>query len=320
MSHIFISYAHADTAYRDKLTAWLLEKNFPSSEIWYDSHIEGGNNWRDDIASALDEAYALVIIVTANSVKSVYCTYEWAYGLGQGIPILPVTFDNINIADVPTPLLSKQFIDCRDTIPDSFKEQIRRFKSVPPPVAAINRRVYEAVYDTHRRFFILGWIGGVIRHYEDDDFQESVWDYFISEAVVAQQSLETLMLEQSHAFSRKQYRLCWNLVDFLKEFGRLRHKSEDYLQKRLFSQFDSTWLPAFEYFEGDGWWRKGVKRYFDWDIGDEHNRMEILAEMTRMFPMFNASDANLFIGNVWADQKSRLASAADGSIDGEKIN
>src|SRR6266496_3529745 len=143
MSHVFVSYAHEDKVYLDKLLAWFHEKTFPEQEIWYDTHIEGGNNWRDEIAAALDEAYALVVIVTANSVKSVYCTYEWAYGLGQGMPILPLIFDDVSIADVPPPLASKQFTNCKVAIPDNFKEQLRRFKSVPPPIAALNKKIYD---------------------------------------------------------------------------------------------------------------------------------------------------------------------------------
>ncbi|MEO1288703.1 MAG: toll/interleukin-1 receptor domain-containing protein [Chloroflexota bacterium] len=89
MSHIFISYAHADRHHLDQLLDWFKENDFAEHEIWYDA-IEGGDNWRDEISASLDEAYAVLIIITENSMESHYCTYEWSYALGQGIPLIPL--------------------------------------------------------------------------------------------------------------------------------------------------------------------------------------------------------------------------------------
>ena len=76
MSHIFISYTHADKSHLDNLVAWLRNNGFAEHELWYDHNIQGGSNWRDEINSALDEAFAILVIVTANSANSLYCTYE----------------------------------------------------------------------------------------------------------------------------------------------------------------------------------------------------------------------------------------------------
>jgi hypothetical protein len=302
LSHVFISYSHGDKVHLDRLLTWLDESGFAEHERWFDQHIDGGNNWRDEIAAALDEAYVVLVIVTATSVKSLYCTYEWAYALGQGIPILPLVFDNVSIADVPSPLAVIQFTDCTGQIPDYLKEQIRHLRSVPPQVAAINRIVYDAIYDTHRRFFILGWIGDGLNTFDEESRRE-VTNYFAQKASEAQKTLQALMIDKAFAFSGKQYRLCWRLIDFLKGFAQLRDAVEDGLHHHLFAQFDSEWLPAFEYFEGNGWWREWKRRYFERNLEDEHNRMEVFAEMMRAFPIFLVSDADILIQNVRLDQQ-----------------
>ncbi len=300
MSHIFISYAHTDKAHLDNLVTWLRENGFAERKIWYDKDIQSGNNWRDEIATALDEAFAVLAIVTTNSMNSRYCVFEWGYTIGQDIPLLPLAFDNLSITDVFPPLTSKQFTNCTDNIPAYLKEQIEQLKSVPPQVAAINKAVYEAIYDTHRRFFILGWLGDGFKAL-DQEFGENVIADFSKKASEAHRALEILITEKAFAFSGKQYRYCWKLMDFLKEFSRLPHKVEGHLQNRLFPQFDASWLPAFEYFEGNGRWSEWIRCYFE----DEIDEIEVFAEMVRAFPLFNASDADILIHNAAIDRKRK---------------
>lgn len=305
MSHIFISYAHHDKPHLDRIMAWLNEHDFAERELWYDHHIEGGNNWRDEIAAALDEAFVVVVVVTAHSVKSLYCTYEWAYAMGQGITILPLLFENLAITDIPSPLASKQFTDCIQGIPEALKDQIARLRSVPPQVAAINRSIYEAINDTHRRFFILGWIGWHSLHQIDDEIRQDVMAYFESKASEAYHTLQTLMTDKAFIFSGKQYRYCWTIMDFLKEFSQLHRKAEGYLQDHLFLDFESKWLPAFEYFEGHKRQRIRRRKYSDdWDLKTRQNRIEVFAEIIRLFSFVEASEAELLVDNLLLDQKS----------------
>jgi TIR domain len=304
MSHVFVSYAHDDKAHLDRLVAWLHDNGFSEHEIWYDQYIEGGNNWRDEIADALDEAFAVLVIVTATSVKSLHCTYEWAYAMGQGIATLPLTFDAVSIADVPTPLTSKQFTNCTETIPAYLKEQISRLRSVPPPAVAINKAVCETIYDTHRRFFILGWLGGGLKSV-DSGLSRMAFAHFIREASEAHQTLQKLMLDKAYAFSGKQYRLCWKLIDFLQELCRLHEGYESHFQDQLFSQFEPFWIPTFEYFEGTGWWGKWTRPYFEMDLADENTRMEVIAEIVKVFPVFDVRDAEMLIQNMRVNPKGK---------------
>lgn len=284
MTHIFISYSHSDKTHLATVTNWLAENNFSPTLVWYDKQLEAGSNWRDEIADALDQAFVVLVIVTKNSVKSVYCTYEWAYAMGQGIPVLPLVLDELTVAEAPSPLLSKQFVNCLDGIPTYLKQQIEQLKTTPPQMAAINRIIYETVLDTHRRFFILCWLGDMLESIGGDDNQEEI-AHFSDEAALARTSLETLMTEKAFAFSGKQHRLCWKLIDLLQVLSRARYRYETSLPEELMQVFENDWLPAFEYFEGHGEWSKWTRRCFETDLSDEQNRIEVVVEMATVLSL-----------------------------------
>lgn len=306
MSHIFISYNRKDKARLDTLLEWLKTHSFSDHEIWYDHQIEGGNNWREEIATALNESFVVVVIVSNNSVQSTYCTYEWAYAMGQGIPILPLVFEDVSIADIPTPLSAKQFTNCIETIPSSLKEQIWRLKSTPPQVAAINRIIFDTIYDTHRRYFILAWIEDGLTSFEHETAREIV-GYFAEDASKAKETLETLMMEKAFAFTVKQHRLCWKIIDHLKDFSRLARNYDPSFDRGPLLDFDDEWLMAFEYFEGDGWWRKAIYHYFEYDLENDHSRLEVMAEIMRAFPYFHSFDADILIRNMHHNRNRKRA-------------
>ncbi len=86
--HIFISYAREDREFAQRLTKSLREsKRIP----WHDLHnIKGGDNWLATIDEALRNAEALIVVMSPWATRSQYVTYEWAFALGAGIPVIPV--------------------------------------------------------------------------------------------------------------------------------------------------------------------------------------------------------------------------------------
>ena len=139
----------------------------------------------------------------------------------------------------------------------------------------------------------------------DAEFRQHVMVFFVRKASEAHQALQTLMIDKSFAFGGKQYRFCWRLVDYLQKLSRLQPEYETYLPVRFYAQFDDTWLPAFEYFEGNGWWSKWIRGHFDEDLADERVKMEVLSEMMRAFPDFQAHDADTLIHNKGVDQQRK---------------
>lgn len=289
--HIFISYPHPDRAALHRLVDWLKAHDIAVSEIWYDDHIEAGDTWREEIDEALDAAYAVLVVVTRHTLRSSYCMYEVGYAFGQGIPIFPLVFETIAITEIPAPLAAKQFMDCTQGIPNTLVQQVRPLQSAPPQARAIDNTVYQAIYATHRRFFILGWLGQAVISL-GDFINDDLMDRFVQEASAAHETLQSLLLDRKAAFNGKQYRHCWQLIDLLHEFRELdlRHRINGLpsgvlrLQKHLYPQFGSTWQPAFAYFERDGQWATSVKPHFEQIAVDDRHKMIVMVELLRAFP------------------------------------
>ena len=87
MSHIFISYAREDAAFVARLRAGLAAEGF---EVWVDSALRPGNDWRVEIDQAIHAAFAVLVVITPDANQSQYVTYEWAYALGLNLKVIPL--------------------------------------------------------------------------------------------------------------------------------------------------------------------------------------------------------------------------------------
>jgi len=52
--------------------------------------LQAGEDWREMIDRAIRESMAVIAILSPESVASAYVTYEWAFALGAGVPVVPV--------------------------------------------------------------------------------------------------------------------------------------------------------------------------------------------------------------------------------------
>lgn len=94
MSHVFISYSRKDAAFAETLRERVREAGF---EIWMDSILPAGSDWRQEIDQSIRQAFALLVVVSPDSRTSEYVTYEWAFALGIGIKVIPLLLE-------PTPM------------------------------------------------------------------------------------------------------------------------------------------------------------------------------------------------------------------------
>lgn len=158
MSHIFISYSHAD---KDKLTL-LVEKlkssGFSDEEIWFDKHIKPGGDWRDEIEEKLKEAYVVVVIVTSESMRSTYVTYEWSWALGYGIPVIPLLFENIPYAGIHSRLGTIQHINCIQGIGNDAIDALQTSKRSLPDIRYIDQLIDNIVQPPRVLIRIVLWL------------------------------------------------------------------------------------------------------------------------------------------------------------------
>jgi HEAT repeat protein len=87
VSHIFISYHHADVTPAYELEAVLLQAGFST---WVNPDPEAGTSWHEWIESGLRGSFALIVLISPESSKAEQVMYEWVYAWGAHIPLIPV--------------------------------------------------------------------------------------------------------------------------------------------------------------------------------------------------------------------------------------
>ncbi|MBA3869249.1 MAG: toll/interleukin-1 receptor domain-containing protein [Anaerolineae bacterium] len=88
MTHVFISYSHKDSAFVDQLET---ELNQRSIATWRHKHnIPGGMTWYKSIVDGLDNAYAMIWVISPNADESRWVLREQLYGDERQIPRLLV--------------------------------------------------------------------------------------------------------------------------------------------------------------------------------------------------------------------------------------
>lgn len=85
---IFISYNNLND---DLAELFKIKLEYNGLNVWKaNSNIYGGDDWRIEIDSGIIESDIIIVLLTNNSSKSLYVTYEWAFALGLGKKILPI--------------------------------------------------------------------------------------------------------------------------------------------------------------------------------------------------------------------------------------
>jgi len=87
MRHVFISYCREDVDF-----AQTVEEKIKAAEFttWRDLDTRAGGDWRSEIDNGIKDAMAVVVVMSPQSAQSVYVSYEWAFALGAGVPVIPV--------------------------------------------------------------------------------------------------------------------------------------------------------------------------------------------------------------------------------------
>jgi hypothetical protein len=149
VSHVFLSYSREDRPVVERLTHDLTAAGV---SVWSDLALLPGDDWLSQISGALDEATAVVVIVSPASLASAWVTREWAGALERSQRVFPVLAGGATFADLPEPLASVQAVDLESGY-DRAVEQIAAAakaleKSAAPPVSAEVdlAKVSDAVY------------------------------------------------------------------------------------------------------------------------------------------------------------------------------
>jgi tetratricopeptide (TPR) repeat protein len=104
--HVFISYKHDDNDFAENVIHRIKAEGFIT---WIDSdNLHPGEDWREGIDQAIQQAFALIVIMSPAAKASEYITYEWAYAWGRGIRVIPLMYKH---TDLHPRLKSLQYLD-----------------------------------------------------------------------------------------------------------------------------------------------------------------------------------------------------------------
>jgi|GEM_PF-6883321 len=102
MSLVFISYKRENSEIAQQVKTVLDENDFLG---WVDTNkLNGGDDWKLVIDTAIKNSIAVIVIVTPLSIASTNVTYEWSFAMGAGIRVIPLIFET---SDKENPMHSK---------------------------------------------------------------------------------------------------------------------------------------------------------------------------------------------------------------------
>lgn len=88
MTMVFLSYCSKDFFFAELSEIKLAEAGI---HLWRDQdQLQAGSDWRHGIERGINNSLAVIVALSANSSESSYVTYEWAYAIGRGKPIIPL--------------------------------------------------------------------------------------------------------------------------------------------------------------------------------------------------------------------------------------
>lgn len=131
LPQVFLSYAREDRPQIDRLAADLRKHRI---KVWYDSLLEGGQNWQQHIELALLSCDVLLTVISPHSTTSPYVQAEVKNALEQGKLVIPLVYEK---SELPLALQHHQYLHIGD--------EKRYQNSLEELVKIIKQRFLEAV-------------------------------------------------------------------------------------------------------------------------------------------------------------------------------
>ncbi len=133
MAHVFISYKHNDEPFINAMVAKLTEAGI---DVWKaGDNIDAGTVWRDVIDQKIREAFAVIVAMTPDARLSEYVTYEWAFAMGLGKPLVPIILTKTDLHQKLEPLqvlnFTVRFAEPWDRLIERLKELEAEAVSAP---------------------------------------------------------------------------------------------------------------------------------------------------------------------------------------------
>lgn len=187
--------------------------------VWYDKDIRAGSKWKAEIDNALKHAFAVAVIVTDESVKSQYVTYEWSWAIGYGLNVFPLKFENKDFELHPR-LNDHQIVDCSQGMPELLIEEIKRNENASTDIQYLNSTIYHILERVQITFEIAFWAFFKTSENEINENVKFLITYAFDQANKIEKRLRRLMLDYSDTLPIRLRRICQDIIDCTAEFCR----------------------------------------------------------------------------------------------------
>jgi len=104
---IFISHIQEESSFALVLKSWIESTFLGQVDVFVSSDIDdisAGDKWFNSIEQSLNEAKALIVICSQNSVMRPWINFETGAGWIKKIPVIPVCHSGISKSNLPIPL------------------------------------------------------------------------------------------------------------------------------------------------------------------------------------------------------------------------
>jgi HEAT repeat protein len=127
---VFISYCREDADFARSVEEKIKAADFTT---WRDADVHVGGDWRSEIDDGIKDAMAVVVVMSPQSAQSVYVSYEWAFALGAGVPVIPVLL-NLTYSVLHPRLSTTQGLDFSGNGPwDKLLSSLREIAAAERP-------------------------------------------------------------------------------------------------------------------------------------------------------------------------------------------
>jgi len=96
----YLSYSNADSEFASALVEGLRERLGQQCVLWDKDLLKPGVNWADTLATAINEAQLVLILLSKNYVNSTVAQREAEYAMGVGLRVLPLLMPDISFSEL----------------------------------------------------------------------------------------------------------------------------------------------------------------------------------------------------------------------------
>jgi TolB-like protein/Tfp pilus assembly protein PilF len=122
--YVFVCYAHEDSEAVFREIAWL---NDYGVNVWYDEGISPGNEWREELAAAIQGCSRILFFVSPRSVVSEHCRRELNFAQEEGREVVAIHLESTEVpAGLRLGLNNRQAILKHELSEDEFHKRLMR--------------------------------------------------------------------------------------------------------------------------------------------------------------------------------------------------